>query len=200
VANVARTSRSVVMPSAGWFILTHLSARSVRALPAFSPGSGGLLSVLGEVAGVAVATLVPGPLTARAAMARLAALAARLCGPFTVVGKVSGTVLAADVTGAGSLFPIFGEIARITGMTFFCHDFLLPPLCKARVLHPVRGERAASDRVLFKYCVTRAVIFRIIVRLLQLVRTFRLFKWRPPRYQVRRSGASPLVQRHFKHL
>ncbi len=61
-------------------------------LAAFAASLGGLFTILSKVARVMV--------RASAAMAGLTAFAARLCGPFPVIGEIPGTVLSAGMAGS----------------------------------------------------------------------------------------------------
>jgi hypothetical protein len=68
---------------------------------------------------------------AAAPAASLAAFAAGFRRALPAVGEVARTVLTTDVAGAGGLFAILGEVARISGVALFCHwiplSFLLKP-------------------------------------------------------------------------
>jgi hypothetical protein len=122
-------------------------------LAAFAAGSRGLFTILGKIARPVLSPFVPltlvpnalvllavvlGPLLARlatsgtlAAVAGLTALAAGFSGPLPIPGKVAGTVLATNMSGARGLFTILSKISRIAGVAFSCHGFLFPALCKA---------------------------------------------------------------------
>jgi hypothetical protein len=62
------------------------------------------------------------PATAGMGPARgLATFSARLYRPLTIAGEVAGAVLATDVPGASSFFPILGEVPRISSVLECSH-------------------------------------------------------------------------------
>jgi hypothetical protein len=93
-----------------------------------------LFTILCEVAGVVV--------RATATMARLPAFAPGLRRPFGVVREIAGAVLSAGMARPRRLLPILGKIARISGMSLFCH--LRLPLQRLITNEPVLPAAAST--------------------------------------------------------
>jgi hypothetical protein len=86
-------------------------------LTALATRFGGSLAILRKISRVVLRTAT--------AMTVLATFAASLCRPLAVLGKIARAALPTNMTGAGRLLPVFGKIARITGMMLFRHR--IPP-------------------------------------------------------------------------
>ncbi len=85
-----------------------LRTRLSSALTALSACFHSALAVLGKIARIVLGTA--------ATMAMLAAPAPSFGRASAVVGEIPGAVESPDVTGAGCLLTVFGEIASIAGM------------------------------------------------------------------------------------
>jgi hypothetical protein len=86
---------------------------AVAGLTTFLPGGGGFLVIVREIAGLMLGAAFV-RVGMAAAMARLATLAAGFGGAFAVVGKIPGTMLATDLSGARGLLTIFGEVSWVS--------------------------------------------------------------------------------------
>ncbi len=83
-------------------------------MPALASSRRRLLAIVGKIPGPMLRALAR--CLMRAAMAGLSALTPRFRGAFAVIGEIAGAMLPTNVTSSSSLFPILGEVPRVSGV------------------------------------------------------------------------------------